>query len=359
VWPLGREQASLRCFAPEQLSSLAACGPLLASGSASGALWLWHAPSGRLLRTWGGHTRAVSALCWSADGSFLLSGSEDTLVAAWSLSRLACGLNDGAASAATAWPPSALYSWSEHSLGVVSLAAGCAVGSPLVVSASLDATVRVWTLAGGSLLRTLRLPCPLSALCLDGCDRTLFAGGADGRIFAAPLAGGGSGDGAGEAAFSLAGHTRSVRSLAASADGRHLLSGSDDGSLRVWCLASRQCLRSLAHARACAAPVVALLLVPRATVGAQGGRDAPASPIAPLAKFLQDAQNAGKPWEGPPVLLRAAAEQAVAEQPEAHSVSVSPEAELGALRAQLAEARGEAQRWQALHSQLRSLVADQ
>jgi len=189
----------------------------------------------------------------------------------------------------------------------------------------------VWTLAGGARLAQLRLGAPLTALALDAADGALLAGAADGRVFLAPLAGG--------AAAELCGHTRAVRALAASADGRLALSASDDGSLRVWCLATRQALRSVAHARGGAAPAAALLLLPRAALAA--GAEAAAPPPAPLAKYAGGWGAGAKPWEGPPVLLRAPAPA----QPPARAHDGGAEGELDALRARLAEATAEAARW--------------
>jgi len=209
----------------------------------------------------------------------------------------------------------------------------------------------VWTLAGGTRLRTLRFDAPLTALALDAADGALLAGGADGRLFLAPLTGTGT-------AQELTGHSRAVRGVAATSDGRHAITASDDGTLKVWCLASRQALRTMAHARGGCAPAIALLLVPRASVTAppEGARTAP---LAQLAKYASAGwSGGGRPWEGPPVLLRPCAIRGQP-APAADDEGGGSAAELQALRAQLAEATEEAARWRTLHGQLRLLVAEQ
>ena len=87
AWTWGREQPVLRCFAAEPVCALAASpdGALAAGGTATGALLLWQTSTGRLLRTWHAHHKAVTALAFAPDGSWLVSGGEDTTVCAWSL----------------------------------------------------------------------------------------------------------------------------------------------------------------------------------------------------------------------------------------------------------------------------------
>ena len=142
------------------------------------------------------------------------------------------GLSEGASAAAAA--PAAAHTWTAHTLPVTGVAWGVGAGAPLVASASLDRSAKVWSLCGGVLLRTLVFPAALTALALDAADWTLFAGAMNGRIYAAPLSGDAAPpEGGGSGAYELAGHTRPVRALAAAADGRRLVSGSDDGTIKA------------------------------------------------------------------------------------------------------------------------------
>jgi hypothetical protein len=90
-WTWGREQPVLRCFVAEPLCTLAASpdGALAAGGTASGTVQLWATASGKLLRTWAAHHKAVAALAFAPDGSWLVSGGEDTAVCVWSLAGAA------------------------------------------------------------------------------------------------------------------------------------------------------------------------------------------------------------------------------------------------------------------------------
>ena len=266
--------------------------------------------------------------------------------------ELAVGLSEGASAAAAA--PAAAHTWTAHTLPVTGVAWGVGAGAPLVASVSLDRSAKVWSLCGGALLRTLVFPAALTALALDAADWTLFAGAMNGRIYAAPLSGDACpAEGGGSGAYELAGHTRPVRALAAAADGRRLVSGSDDGTIKAR-MASALALPRKAHRQgmrdagvgagesasaalgaarqgragdgrdsgaqgACAlalrsrgaaltAPLRAqAALAPLRAASAAGVAREPLLPLAPFAKYASDALAAGaKPWEGPPVLLTGA-----------------------------------------------------
>ena len=401
-WAWAREQPALRCFLSEPLHALS-CSPdgaLCAGGTPTGALLLWQTATGKLLRTWHAHHKAVAALAFAPDGSWLVSGGEDTTVCVWSLAgeharargrprvavsaphrdhatptsaaltasrpfsaaELARGLLEGAAAAAV--QPTAAHTWTAHTLPVSGVAVGVGAGTPLVASASLDRTAKVWSLCGGELLRTLLFPSALTALALDAADWTLFAGALNGRIYAAPLCGEAAPpEGGGAGAYELVGHVRPVRALAACADGHRLVSGSDDGTIKA---RARACGGALASSRsqeaawfvhsiagvvarqpagaahgsarqgrardrpaACAqgalawrrfrrahalaayerrcctlSPHLQSALAPLRAVSAAGAPRARTLPLAPFAKYASDALPPGaKPWDGPPVVL--------------------------------------------------------
>jgi WD40 repeat protein len=129
---------------------------------------------------------------------------------------------------------------------------GCGEGSALLATASLDRTVKLWSLATGQLLRTITLPAGVTSVTLDAGEHVLLAGCVDGSIWEAALAGqqlaapaaaaagssaaAGASDAAAAAAAAAGvlggpgsccyeGHSKAISSLAITPDGEQLVSG--------------------------------------------------------------------------------------------------------------------------------------
>ncbi|KAF6262097.1 quinon protein alcohol dehydrogenase-like superfamily [Scenedesmus sp. NREL 46B-D3] len=282
-WAWHKDQVLQRCFTQEPMTALAASpnGCYLVGGGSSGSLYCWETATGRLLRSWPAHYKAVSCLAFSDSGGLLVSAGEDTLVAAWLLAEVLDEQRDGPAAAAAAAAVGMarvepLHTWSEHTLPVTCIHLGCGEGSALLATASLDRCVKLWSLATGQLLRTITLPAGVASVTLDAGEHVLLAGCVDGSIWEAPLAGqplaapAAAGSGAAAAASDAAaaagvvggpgsccyeGHSKAISSLAITPDGEQLVSGSEDGTARIWdCAAGSACAASAAPARPRSAP---------------------------------------------------------------------------------------------------------
>ncbi|CAL5226138.1 g8957 [Coccomyxa viridis] len=327
-WTWHKDAVLQRCYAVEPIVAVA-CSPdavYCAGGGQSGTIYLWEVPSGRLLRSWPAHYKAVTVLQFSGDGSILLSGGEDTVALAWFLMDLL----DASAPRNASQAPQPLHTWSQHTLPITSIHCGRTM-DPVVVTTSLDQRCNVYSMAKGSLLRTIAFPAALHSAVMDPGEHSLHVGSADGRIFRVSLVGGVAVESAllnSPAAADISmqahdrewtplhGHTQAVTALAYTVDGMFMLSGSEDGTARVWEVRSSQCMRVISAPDR--APVTGLIVLDRPPHLASGqGRQGRLSssdsgslstvskrpqPLASFCKFM-GMQGAMQPWEGPAVLL--------------------------------------------------------
>ncbi|KIK32601.1 hypothetical protein CY34DRAFT_138349 [Suillus luteus UH-Slu-Lm8-n1] len=58
-------------------------GKKVASGSRNGAVKLWSVDTGKVIKTWTGHTDRVISVSWSQDGGRVVSGSDDGTLRVW------------------------------------------------------------------------------------------------------------------------------------------------------------------------------------------------------------------------------------------------------------------------------------
>jgi WD40 repeat protein len=110
-------------------------GARLLSGGVDKTLKLWDAATGRLIRTFAGHTSVIS-VAFSPDGTRLLSGSQDRTLKLWD--------------AATG---QVIHTFAGHAGRVLSVA--FSPDGTRIVSGSDDTTLRIWDAATGSLMATL------------------------------------------------------------------------------------------------------------------------------------------------------------------------------------------------------------
>ncbi|CAB1098158.1 unnamed protein product [Ectocarpus sp. CCAP 1310/34] len=283
-WAWGTEQPRLKCHAPEKL------GPLAVTGRK--------------------RCKAVSALAFSPEGYFLFSGGEDAMVSSWNMlaavdpdgGEAFKGGGGGGGGGKSSLP--ATWTSSEHSLPVTCLHAAKAGGR--VYSCSLDRTAKAWDACSGRLLLSVTCPAFLKAVATDPAEAFLFTGGGGGTIFQVFVQG-----------FltelvaiccqELHGHEKAVTSLSVTADSSVLVSSSEDGTVRSWHVASRQCVQKTegvvggkgAVSQALLMPLPEALMMVRAA-GA-GGRKRQSVPLSPFDKFMRSSSSSSgkiKPGAG-------------------------------------------------------------
>lgn len=270
LWAWDKTQPEFKSYPVEPIGPLACMsdGSYIVGGGVSGRIYLWEVSSGRLLRVWAAHYKAVTCLVFSDDESLLVSGADDGYVNVWPLLRV-LDLSEEEGTQGTT-QVAYLYTWSGHTLGVTGVFCGCGGSSAIVVSCSLDTLCKVWSLASGSLLRTIKFPSAINAVVIDPGEYSLYAGSTDGRIFVAALnfgvpdATGMITDGM--ISF-LVGHSGPVTALAFSMDGLSLASAAEDCTVCLWDTVSCQMLRIFKHKKG---PLSNLLVLPRPAALQQG-----------------------------------------------------------------------------------------
>ncbi|XRB14264.1 EF-hand domain-containing protein [Pseudoscourfieldia marina] len=243
-------------------ASYSADGTRIVSASEDGTVRVWDATTGACLSVLEGHSDAVKSASYSSDGTRIVSASRDNTVRVWDATTGAC------------------ISVLEGHSGDVFSASYSADGTR-IVSASADKSVRVWDAMTGACIsvmkghfgyvysasysadgtrivstsedKTVRVWDAKSGACLSVLE------GHSGRVYSASYSADGTRivsasqdetvrvwDATTGACISvLEGHSNKVNSASYSADGTRIVSASHDGTVRVWDATTGACLSEL------------------------------------------------------------------------------------------------------------------
>ncbi|KAG9287340.1 hypothetical protein G9A89_023711 [Geosiphon pyriformis] len=267
VYSWQKEQVHQKFVCPETLFSLAitGLGSYCAGGTGNGKIYIWELSTGNLCKVFDAHYRKVNILRFTSDDAALISGSEDAGINIWLLSSI---LDES-----TNEIPSPYSSWTSHSLPITDII--CGIGNfrtARILTSSLDNTCKLWDLSTGHLLTTFIFPTNISSLALDPAERSFFAAGGDNLIYQMNLyrrreesgymasrhnyieAVGGAGDiedigmqDRDNNRLVFSGHNARIITMTLTYDGTLLLSGSEDGNVLLWDIASRQILKTFTH----------------------------------------------------------------------------------------------------------------
>jgi WD40 repeat protein len=205
---------------------------ILAAGRDKTA-WIWDVATGKELRRYDAHAKAVSSVAFSPDGRQVLTGSWDKTARLWD--------------AATGRE---FRRFEGHGIAVTSLA--FSAGGRMILTAGEEKTARLWDATSGKGLRRFEEPDkPVSCVSLSADGRQILTGGAGNdriqtgagtRIRVSGIAR--LWDAAtGKELRRFEGHQGEVISLAFSANGRQVLTGSTDRTARLWDAATGRELR--------------------------------------------------------------------------------------------------------------------
>ncbi|WP_437727550.1 protein kinase domain-containing protein [Sorangium sp. So ce861] len=182
-------------------------GALVLTGSEDGSVLAWDATHGRTVLALERHESSVQAIAWSPDGKWVLTGTRDGRVRAF---RFPGG------ELARELPAH------EDQVAFLSF-----LGGAQAVSAGRDGVVRALDVTGEAVRMIASLSDGLLAAAVSERARLLATGARDGHVRVFRLD-------TGTQVRDIAAHEGPVRSVAFVGDGDRVLSGSEDGSARLW-----------------------------------------------------------------------------------------------------------------------------
>ncbi|PKI48028.1 protein ROOT INITIATION DEFECTIVE 3 [Punica granatum] len=246
-WSWDKPQVEVKSFPAEPIKPLTANseGTYLLGGGASGEIYLWEVATGKLLKHWRAHLRAVTCMVLSDDDSILVSGAENGDVRVWSLYEI---FEDTLRQEAKHLY---MYDFKEHTQRITDVVIGYGGYNAIFVTASEDRTCKVWSLSKGMLLRSIVFPSVINAIALDPGEHVFYAGSGDGEIYIVALHAESRSSGAYGMHIigALSVNSKAITSLAYSTEQNLLICGSEDGTVQA-CDTQGHIVRTFKHTTA-------------------------------------------------------------------------------------------------------------
>ena len=200
------------CYSPD--------GKYIASGSDDKTVKIWEVETGRELRTLRGHSYDVNSVCYSPDGKYTASSSWDS-IKLWEVATGECikTLSGNGGAYSLCYSPDSRY----------------------VASGSWDKTIKLWDVASGECIKAFAGHTDrINSVCYSPNGKYIVSGSEDKTIKLWEVA-------TGECIKTLAGHTDRINSVCYSPDGKYIVSGSEDKTIKLWEAATGECIKTLSE----------------------------------------------------------------------------------------------------------------
>lgn len=268
IYQWGKPQVHFQCHIQEIVTAIATdpMGAFLIAGTMKGWIYCWELSSGELINTFQAHFKAITRISVTKIGApYCISVSEDGTGRAWELHKILDSAETYKNFGKHSLTP--FRSWSAHTLPIKDMVVLDSVTTLRVLTCSLDRTIVLYDVLQAQICLRVSLPQALESLAINSTQDLLCAGSSSGAVFLVDLtstaiavtaahahvthhstslesrSASSHNEGLPKHTSILEGHTKAVSSLNFSRDNCTLMSASQDGSVRVWNVWTRQCLR--------------------------------------------------------------------------------------------------------------------
>ena len=206
-------------------------GQIMLSGGNDRIITVRNLKTGRIIRTFTGHTGSIYTLCLSSDGRSLISGGRDTTLKVWNLDTV--GSYNSMSPSSRVIGDGLMDTLTGHAESINCIA--ISADGKMLASGSEDKTIKLWDLQTSECLATLEgHEDAVKAVAMTPDGQLLVSGSADHTIKLWQLPDNADEPICPDPIYTLTGHSDWVRCLAITPDGQTLVSGSLDKTIKLW-----------------------------------------------------------------------------------------------------------------------------